>query len=137
MTHIKRIDEMKNHSRKINESLGDDSYSNFFLSGCLGMYESDLNKFDELCPDLDYGEEEFESAMSSLGINDVSDITNAYYQSIFDTYVRDLVENQDVTSEEADKIVLSTRPLEFYYDGEEFSTTEELLELIKRKHNEI
>lgn len=136
MTKILKIDEMIQTSHKVNESYSDDSYSDFFLS-LLSMYESDLNKFDKLCPDLDYGEDEFENAMSSsMGINNVSDITNTYYQSIFDTYIRDLVENKGITQEEAELIEFRTRPVEFYYDGEEFSTTEELMDIINRKRTE-
>ena len=133
MTHIKRIDEMAKLQRSVNESYDDESFLDFF-GVCAKMTE--LYKFDKLCPDLDYGESEFSSAMSEFGIDDVGKIGKAYYLSIFDTYVRSLVDEGEITEEEAEKIEMDYNPIEFHYEDEYFNTTEELMKIIQRKRAE-
>ena len=130
MTHIKKINEMMNNkSRKINESYGDDSYIEFFQL-CTGM--GDLDKFDKLCGDLDYGEDDFKFAMSEIDIDEPEKIARAYYWSIFNNYTHNLVEYNLITQEEEEDIEFSMHPLEFYYKNKEFTTTEELMNLIKK-----
>lgn len=134
MTHIKRIDEIVKY-HKINESYDMDNYRDYFLV-LIGMYPQDLDKIQKLCDDLDYEGETFDNALSSMDINDAETISKVYYQSIFDTYVRDLVEKHKVTDEESENIIISFSPVEFYYENEEFNTTKELMRIIKRKRVE-
>lgn len=134
MIHIKRLDEMIQSLHRVNESSGNEGYLEFF-GKMVGMY--DLHKFDKLCPDLDYGESEFKSTLQELGVNvDVDIIAKAYYESIFHTYVADLIENHGVTEDEAERIEMDFNPVEFHFDDEYFETTDELMAIISRKRGE-
>lgn len=133
MTHIKRVNEMAQPARRINEGFGDDSYIEFFQL-CTGMGE--LDKFDKLCPDLDYGEDDLKFAMSEIGIDDMRKIARQYYWSIFDTYIKSLVDNGDITEEESEKIEMDYNPIEFHYEDEYFNTKEELMAIIEKKRAE-
>ena len=113
MTHVKRIDEMAKLQRSVNESYDDESFL-----------------------DLDYGDSEFSFAMREIGIDDVDKIGKAYYWSIFDTYVKSLVDEGEITEEEAEKIEMDYNPIEFHYEDEYFNTTEELMKIIQRKRAE-
>lgn len=133
MTNIKRINEMAKLQRSVNESYDGESFLDFF-GVCAKMTE--LYKFDKLCPYLDYGNSEFSFAMSEIGIDVVDKIGKAYYWSIFDTYVKSLVDEGEITEEEAEKIEMDHNPIEFHYEDEYFNTTEELMEIIQRKRAE-
>lgn len=135
MTKIMRIDEMCKTSNKINESFGNDSYLDFFAT-CLKVYGSDTKAFDELCPDLDYGEDELYSALIEIGIDNPEDIGHAYFKSIFDTYINNLVEEGKIKEEEVENFEISFNPIEFKYDNEYFKTTKELMYIITGKRAE-
>lgn len=132
MTHIKRLNEMVQSSHRMNESIGDDSYFDFF-GKMMGLY--DLYKFDKLCPDLDYGNDEFESTLMGFGIktDTIHQIARAYYESIFDTYKNDLIEKGVVTEDEAEDIEMDFNPIEFHIDDEYFETTDELINIINNR----
>lgn len=133
MTHVKRADEMAQAARRINEGFGDDSYIEFFRL-CTGMGE--LGKFDKLCPDLEYGEGDLKFAMSEIGIDDMKKMARQYYWSIFDTYIKSLVDNGDITEEESEKIEMDCNQIEFRYEDECFETKEELMAIIEKKRAE-